>query len=154
MDTTPGASDLTSVHKKEAEENQVPHFAGHVKMSAEQNIFISEDNTISIAEQIEHQTSDHNTIASEKQAYERIKAEGDFSTSLIRTKSAHISAEGEEYERFKKAFHYIGGVSLGSSQEGDNDPFIGLRHKRNGSMQIKAGIASVTATAYFMWMFC
>ena len=110
-----GATHYADVHNKESEENEIPHFEGHVKMSAENTISLPpQDNGISpdlIDGQISfrHHEMDHMIAEGYSTADE---VEEDINSSLLHVRRSHISAEGQEYERFKKEFHHVGGISL------------------------------------------
>jgi len=119
-----GATHYADVHSKESEENEIPHFEGHVKMSAENTISLPppQDNGISpdlIDGQISfrHHEMDHMIAEGYSTADE---VEEDINSSLLHVRRSHISAEGQEYERFKKEFNHVGGISLGMFSKKEN----------------------------------
>jgi len=120
-----GATHYADVHNKESEENEIPHFEGHVKMSAENTISLPppQDNGISpdlIDGQISfrHHEMDHMIAEGYSTADE---VEEDINSSLMHVRRSHISAEGQEYERFKKEFNHVGGISLGMFSQKENE---------------------------------
>jgi len=128
---------MSSMHKKESTEKDAGFV--HTKMSAK--------NVIPF---VHHMVSDHNVLASETRAYERLKEEISpdeelDDASMLRVKSAHISTQGHAYERSKEE------VPFRESTEEEVGAFIGFRLRINSSSQTTVRVIVVVASA---WVTC
>ena len=128
---------MANTHKKVSTEKDAGFL--HTKMSAE--------NVIPFV----HVMSDHNVLASETRANERLKEEEELEggPSVLRVQTAHsIPSEGHAYERLKEEVPF-----RESTEEEEIVPFRGFRLVVNSSSRgATVRVVAVVASAWIMCM--